>query len=187
MLEISIVLLILSALTVTIYLVVQKRMQVSETDSTVREAQMIADYGESIRTKWLFSTDIDPDTEIYSHLYSSTKTFSAGGGGSIYYTIDRLPFGTDQMLPLNNYTGRPYEISIMDDFAHVRTIIENSDPVLQTKILEQLQNHPLVIDSQNDPQGVMFIVVGRPSPSQIISQVGKTQFDKTFWYQEEIR
>lgn len=187
LLEMSIALLILSALTVIIYPVAQKRLIVSEIDSTVREAQMIADYGANIRTRWLASTSIDPATDKYSHLYNVTKTFYAGGGGSNYFTTDNLPFGTDQMLPLNNYTGRPYEISIMDDFAHVRTIIENTDPVLQIRILEQLQNHPLVVDSQNDPQGVVFIVLGRPSPSQIISQVGKAQFDKAIWYQEEIR
>ncbi len=187
LLEISIVLLILSVLTVIIYPVAQKKLLISDIDNAVREAQMIADYGANIRTRWLASTSIDPATKVHSHLYNITKTFYAGGGGSIYYTVDKLPFEVDKMLPQNNYTGQPYEVSIMDDFTHVRTTIENTDSVLQNIILEQLQNHSLVIDSQNDPLGVVFVVIGRPTPSQIISQVGKTQFDKTFWYQEEIR
>lgn len=187
LIELSVVLLILTVLASSIYPVAIKRLMISDIDNSVREAQVIANYGESIRTRWLSSTSIDPVTEIYSHVYRDTKIIQAGGGGSMYYTVDMLPFEADQMLPENNFTGLPYQIAILDDFAHVRTVLEYADPAVQADILEQLQNHPLVADSQIDPNGVAFIVIGKPNDAQLVSQVKKTKFDKAFLYLETVR
>ncbi len=180
LLEISIVLLILSALTVIIYPVVQKRLMVREIDNAVREAQMVADYAESIRTRWLLTTSIDPVTGKYLHIYETTSSVTG-------VTLDQLPFGVDTMLPVNNFTGSPYIVGINYYEAYVTTIIGNNySPAEISALIEQIQNNPFVVEFAGAPYGLSFTVIGRSSPSQIISQVGKSQFDKAFWYQEEI-
>ncbi len=185
LIELSIVILVIAFIISITFPALYKRAVIREIDNTVSEAQMIANYADSLRRKWLISTDTA--SGVYIHRYNSTHRFGPWMTSTDSYTVDELPFGMNDDLPEFNHTGHPYEVITNDDTGFVRTIIGTTDSGEQAQIMSQLQSNPLVKYSSIESQGVEFIVVGKPNTSFFVSQVGKSKFDKAFLYNETIR
>lgn len=169
--EISIVLLLLTTLTLIVYKPLMSRMRVSDINQTVSEAQQIANFAESVRTKWLSGTTTDPVTGAFIHTYNTLNTPQL---------INSLPFDGATLFPADNPTGLPYYFTIDDDSAIVTTTMEGYQ-------LQEFSADLSLVDISAVPFGVSFSVVGRPSFNLITTQTRKTKFDKSFWYQESIR
>lgn len=168
--ELAIVLLLLTTLTLIIYKPLMSRMRVNDLNTAVSEAQGIADFAESIRTKWLQGSTKDPATGVVVHTYNTLTD----------QPVNSLPFDGVNLFPANNPTGLPYKINITNDQAFVSTTMKDYQ-------LQDFSTDLPIYALTGAPLGPTFSVQGRPSFNVVTTQTRKTKFDKSLWYLESIR
>lgn len=178
LLELSVVLLLITALTIATYPAVMKRYRQSEIDRAITEAQQIADFAEDVRTKWLLSTSVDPVTGAFNHTYNTLPGWQP---------INSLPFDGVNIFPDVNSTGGAYGVEISNSRAAVVSHMRGyslSDFAGNTRVMSYVDGSYF-----GYPTGtvVSFAVDGRPSFHSTSIQTRKARFDKVFLYQESIR
>lgn len=190
LLELSVVLIVISALTMIIYGPIMQRAEARNVRNTINQAQMIADEFVSIALRssdydsstltYIDPIYVDPITDEvkYEHLFVAAIYSSASPSSSIgLYPVNnqsrileldaiRSPFNTDYLIT-SSYTGVRVEVDI---------------PLQPAEIdLPDSQK-------QLDPTGQFTTITlfGRTRENVNYGQVKKAKFDKAYWFYESV-